>query len=548
MSVRKLLEPAQEAYKVPFYQRPYAWQEEQWQDLIDDVKGLTANQDLFLGSIVLVPEEHRPGVNYYEVVDGQQRLATLLIWFSAIRDSENEKDNTSFADHINKTFLFSRELDGKMEKLIPKLALIDQDNNTFIRILKHEDNTQENLITECYSFFKKNACDSTLLDTLLDKVHIIHINAKSHFNAFRLFETLNDRGLELSALDLIKNFILMRLKSLNAQEETIDQTIQNWNEMYQKIGSNEHVKFLRRYTMSRYQGKIAETKLYETTKAKVQDFTVDQTVDFVKDINSKASIYKKIIERGFSSPEINLALSHLAMVQVGPSYTLLMKLFSLFEDGKIQKKQIIEIMRLIETFHIRWGICGKATAALDQIYNDLSNDIKPDDIVQSISLVRERFTKELKTGADNITFETSFKTKPFKSSELRTKYILWQLSAPTGETIPDLNIIETEHIMPQKLSNEWYHYLFQRTGKNEEEIRLMWEENLNRIGNLTIMKGEWNIRDSNKLFEVKKNDYSNSEFATTSDLTSLDAWDFGKIEERSNMLAKKALERWSWKF
>lgn len=491
---------------------------------------------------------HRAGVNYYEVVDGQQRLATLLIWFSAIRDSENEKGNTQLAEHINKTFLFSREFDGNEEKLIPKLSLGNQDNRTFLRILKHEGSTQDDLLLECYSFFKRQASESKLLNTLLDNIYIIHINAKNHFNAFRLFETLNDRGLELSAVDLIKNFILWQLALLKAKEVTIDMTIQNWNEMYQKIGNNEPVKFLRRYTMSRYKGKIAETKLYEAIKTKVQGLAVEQIVDFVKDINSKASIYKKIIDNGFSSPEINMSLSHLAMVEVGPSYTLLMKLFSFFEDGRIQKSQILEAMRMIETFHIRWGISGKATSALDQIYSDISNDIGNDNLEDFLSLIRARFTKELKSGADDITFERSFITRSFRSSELRTKYILWKLSDPTGETIPDLNIIETEHIMPQTLSNEWYNYLIQRTGKAHEEIRLMWEENLNRIGNLTIIKGDWNARDSNKLFDVKKADYVNSEFTATNGLEAFDGWDFDKIEERSNTLSQKALLKWAWEF
>ena len=549
MSVRKLLQSSQEAYKVPLYQRPYAWQEDQWLDLIDDIRSLTAGQDLFLGSVVVVPQDlHRAGVNYFEVVDGQQRLATLLIWFSAIRDSEIENGNFSFADYINGTFLFSREFEGNTQRLIPKLALGDRDNNTFFKILNHEDHVQDDLISECYNFFKEHACESSLIDTLLDSVYIIHINAMNHFNAFRLFETLNDRGLELSAVDLIKNFILMRLTYQDAKKQIIDQTIQNWNEMYQKIGKNEPVKFLRRYTMSRYKGKIAETKLYETIKTKAQDFSIDQIVDFMKDVNSKASIYKKIIDYGFSSPEINTALSHLAMVEVGPSYTLLMRLFSFFENGKIQKTQILEVLQMIETFHIRWGICGQATAALDQIYNDISNDIGNDNSDHFVRLVRERFTKELKSGADDITFERSFKTRSFRSSELRTKYILWKLSDPTGETIPDINIIETEHIMPQTLSNDWYVYLIEKTGKTREEIRSMWEEHLNRIGNLTIMRGDWNTRDSNKLFEVKKIDYGNSEFPTTSDLAGLSTWSFNEIEGRSVMLSQKAIAKWKWKF
>ncbi len=548
MSIRTLLMPAQTAYKVPLYQRPYAWKEEQWQDLIDDVKGLN-DQELFLGSIVVVPQgKHHAGVNYFEVVDGQQRLTTLLIWFSAIRDLELEKGNEKKANYIDETFLFSKEFERNEPISIPKITLGLRDNIAFVKILKRQKNAQENLITDCYKFFKKQTYDSDLMDRLLDNIYLIHINAMSYVNAFRLFETLNDRGLELSAIDLIKNFILMHLTSENAKEEIINQTIENWNEIYQKLGKSDPVQFLRRYTMSNYKGKITETRLYETIKTKVQDLEVGDLVEFVKDINYKASIYEKIISESFGDEKVNNALSNLAMVEVGPSYILLMKLFAFLEEGKCQKPQIIEVLRMVETFHIRSGICGKTTSKLDQIYNELSNEISESNLNNLVNLVNERFTKELKLEADNISFERSFKTRSLKPSELRSKYILWKLSDPTGETIPDLSVIQTEHIMPQTLSPEWYSYLGLKTGKNNEEIKSIWEEYLNRIGNLAIIKNEWNARDSNKLFEVKKMDYMKSEFASTSDLASLDMWSFNEIDERSNELCQKALEKWSWKF
>ena len=548
-TLRRMLEPSQTAYKVPQYQRPYAWQEDQWEDLLDDVESLMTGQELFLGSVVVIPKDkHRAGINYFEVVDGQQRLATLLIWFSAIRDSEIERGNQSFAEYIDTTFLFIKEFVGDAWKSIPKLTLGEPDNDTFLKILNRQNVNQKDLIFECYNFFRKKASKSDLLNILLDRIFVIHINAMDNFNAFRLFETLNDRGLELSAVDLIKNFILMRLTSQGAKDDIVNQTIHNWNEMYQKIGNDEPVKFIRRYTMSRYKGKVAETKLYETIKTKTQNFSIDQIVDFVRDINSKASIYKKIINKEFYDQDINRSLSHLSMIEVGPSYTLLMKLFSFYEEGKIQKSKIIEVLDMIETFHIRWGICGQATAALDQIYSDISSDIGEGNSVDFVRLVRERFTKELKSGAEDITFERNFKNRSFRTSELRTKYILWKLSDPTGETIPDINSIETEHIMPQTLSKEWYDYLIDNLKKSPEEIKVMLEENLNRIGNLTIMKDAWNTRDSNKLFDIKKSDYQNSEFVATKNLANFGKWTFDEIEKRSTLFSKKALEKWPWKF
>ena len=98
---------------------------------------------------------------------------------------------------------------------------------------------------------------------ILNNISIVHINAFNHFNAFRLFETLNDRGLELSAADLIKNFLLMKVSK---DEEALNDVINQWNEMYDKVRDREPVKFIRRYFLANYKGKISESRLYEEVR------------------------------------------------------------------------------------------------------------------------------------------------------------------------------------------------------------------------------------------------------------------------------------------
>ena len=132
--------------------------------------------------------------------------------------------------------------------------------------------------------------------------------------------------------------------------------------------------------------------------------------------------------------------------------------------------------------------------------------------------------------------------------EHRTKYILWKFSKPTGETILNMSEIQTEHIMPQTLSEEWCDYLKEKTGKNLEDIKELWNQYLNRVGNLTIMKGAWNVGNSNRLFNSKTDDYSNSEFLATRKLAEYSEWTFSEIESRSREMAKKSIEIWKWDF
>lgn len=550
LNIRGILSPAQDAYKVPAYQRPYAWKEDQWEELFDDIESLKENEAHFLGSMVVVPQgEHRAGVNYFEIVDGQQRLATILIWLSAIRDIAKKDGLIQLANHINSTFLFSKDFQGAQEVEIPKLSLGNLDEDAFNKILKGDAVAPNSSIFECYDYFARKTTTlghlEKLLAKVLDSVYLVHINAFTHLNAFRLFETLNDRGLELSAVDLIKNFILMQIAS---DKKTFDKVIEQWNEMYDKIGSDETVRFIRRYTLSKYKGKVPETRLYETIKAKLSNLNPAAVLDFVSDLNIKASVYKKILEKGFASTKINNVLSDLSLIEVGPSYTLLLKLFPFHEAGQLSENNILQILRMIETFHIRWGICGQSTSSLDQIYNDLSVELVDKPCNFFASHIKERFTKELRTGADDIAFERNFMMRTFRSVEYRTKYILWKFSEPTGETTLNLSEIQTEHVMPQTLSVEWYEYLKEETGKNTEEIKALWNQYLNRAGNLAIMKGTWNGGNSNRLFGTKTNDYNNSEFSATRKLTEYPKWTFSEIEHRSKDMAKKAIEIWKWEF
>ena len=547
VKLQALLSNAQEAYKVPLYQRPYAWSRDQWEDLFEDLNSLRPNDVHFLGSIVVVPEsEHRLGVNYFQVVDGQQRLATILIWLSAIRDIAKENGNNELADYLTETFLFARELESGRQRKIPKLQLGQLDNDAFQRVLEGKSKDYNHLIFECYKYFKNKTDNENMWQILLNNVSIVHINAFNHFNAFRLFETLNDRGLELSAADLIKNFLLMKVSS---KEEIFNDTISQWNEMYEKVRDKEPVKFVRRYILSNYKGKISESRLYEGVRKRLEKENPEKICDFVKDLNVNATIYKKIFECSFSQNKINKKLQELHLVEVAPSFTLLLKILRYLEKGEISEEDILEIMEMIESFHIRWGVCGQSTSRLDQIYNDICMELKnKDKQPQKFKIIiKNKLLQEIKNNADDEIFKRNFSQRAFKPNETRTKYILWKLSKPTGETALNIKEIQTEHVLPQTLSNEWMKYLKERTSKNENEISALHKENLNRIGNLTIIKGEWNISMSNRLFIKKKEDYRKSEFQITKELSNYDEWTFEEIDKRSKQLAEEACKIWRLK-
>jgi len=542
----------QQVHKVPLHQRIYAWKNDQWEELFDDIAQLSEKETHFLGSIVVIPEgPAKLGVNFFQIQDGQQRLATIVVFMSVLRDlAEQNNISGSYQD-----YLYAKDYNGNS---IPRLELSKLDNDALMCILDKRSRISSHPLFDCYDYFQnriKREFPSNLehgikelWSKLLERVYVVHINAFNDFNAFQLFETLNDRGLELSAVDLIKNFLL---QNVSDDEVKLKECVSTWGEMFGNIRDIEPIKFFRRYMLSSFKGKVSEKRLNKALRSIVENgkWDKERILNFVKDLNQKSIVYQHILRADFPGAiEINKKIQNLQLVEVSPSYTLLLKLFPFYENDHFSKEDIIEALDMIETFHIRWGVCGQSTSSLDTIYNEICNDLSMisdyNGILQSI---KNRLDIEIKANVDDAVFKNNFVKRNFKPSERRTKYVLWQLSKPTGETTININEIQTEHIMPQTLSNGWIKYLKDKTDLSETKIAEKYKENKDKIGNLTIIKGKWNDSMSNELFENKKNCYRESEFSITNELCNSNDWTFDDIEKRSEKLAKLAVEEiWKW--
>lgn len=553
INLKYLLSNPLDAYKVPLYQRPYAWREEQWRELLEDILEIKEDKQHFLGSIMVIPQPHSTGINYFQIVDGQQRLSTILILLAAIRDIERENSNLTFARHLDSSYLFAKDFQRGREIILPKIKLGKFDNEAIDCILYSKNPSNSHLIFKGYNFFKQNLQThkdlETFTNTILRNIIVVQISAPDYLNAFRLFETLNDRGLELSAADLIKNYLLMKISS---SEKILDKAIDTWNEMYEKIKNNEPVKFIRRYVMSKYSGKVSERKLYEELKYRIEKehWTHEKIYDFIQDLNQNATFYDNICEATFDSEKINIRLRELHLVEVATSYTALLKIFPLYKKELISESEVIKILNLVENFHLRWGICDQPTSRLDDIYNKIAlkignKNLNYEDILKIVKNVYQEFSGNI----NDDYFMSHFSNNPFRPSDTRTKYILWKLSKPTGETIMNISDIQTEHIIPQKLNTEWKVYFNKAAKLEDEEITAKHSNLINQIGNLTIIAGQWNNQMSNRTFTEKKKDYKKSEFAITKALTQYKQFSFEDVEKRGQKFAKLVIKKiWPWVF
>lgn len=545
LSVGKLLNSVNEVFRIPMYQRSYDWNEEQWNALWEDLMQIQGNETHFLGTIITISAERQRGLIYHEVVDGQQRITTLLIILIAIRDFTQIFD-TERAAYIDKYFLRSSTMDETKSKLLSG----KKESKVFGRLIDSKPIFEEyrhSQVVKAYNFFFKKLKEGPLdwqiiYQRLVDSFDTVLMVTDSYHSAFRLFETLNNRGLVLSSVDLIKNYLLSKI---NLNERLVAECIDLWDSIIENLDEidtvrQNKVRFFRHYLFSREAGVVPIPKLY-TRYQRLIDNHENDLAAVLDDIWVKSELYVKIYNSGFGIKEIDEYLSKIVKIEATTSYPLLLKTFS----ANVDKQQIVKILKAIEIFTLRRSICNISTKDVDHIYNHLAVEAfkskNPGNyIVKYLSQ---------KTPTD-IEFVNSFRTKDFYRNN-QTKYILEMieesLTNNTREkTINSRTDVHIEHIMPREIERtrtrdmygSWQDYL--------GEAATDYKNYVNKIGNLTLLGSELNLKVSNHPFEEKKKNYRLSNIKITQNICQVPEWTFQTIQQRGLGFAKIAKEIWNF--
>lgn len=521
-------------FQVPTYQRPYDWGTGQWGDLWDDIIDSELDGVHFIGSIVAIKEGAAvKGFNYLEIVDGQQRLTTLSILLCALRDCYKEKGCQNSADSIQRTLLESHTFKDESRKLF--LGRVDDDS--YESLVKGKLLAKNN-VTFAYEFFKEKINCNGNFDEVVEKftngVSLVLITAENAEDAFKLFETLNDRGLQLSAVDLIKNYILS--STAKKKPEELEAVIEIWDTIINNLEDIDKIRFFRQFILSHYPGKVTKQTLYPIYKRQIEK-TKDIS-NFVLDLCAAAEFYEQIHEQIFDDQTLNEKLEDLINLKATTSFTLILRL--LIEQWPINN--ILKIIPSIETFSLRRAICGWSTNEMETIYNQIANweggIPEPEDICDYL---------KNRTPEDN-EFKAKFITRNFRQ-DTQTKYVLEQFEyfkvGTREKRISGRQNVHIEHIMPltittktcrKRYGGDWIKYLGKGAEKHGEYVQ--------KIGNLTLLAAELNVPASNNPFESKKSFYEKSEIKITNELCKIKDWRIEEIQERSDQLAKTALKIW----
>ena len=565
LSISQLLSTESEQFTIPAYQRRYSWQDKQVKELFDDINHLEGGETHLLGSIVCLTGDHGAGINALELVDGQQRTTTIMLFLDAIEDRLRADANDEDAQSINK-LVNSRDYTGTKSK---KLQLGDLDNKDFTRVVdgrELDEVVNNNLLkarkligdligkldTEEFNQFRYK---------FINNAYIIRLDVAQAKDAFKLFETINNRGLSLSPTDIIKNFLLGNASIISS--ETLESVKEDWTRIVLSLDGIDMDNFFRQYMAGQTGQKVTQTRLIDTFKAyyarnieegealrEYEEFAEavegSETTNkqdlkaFAKTLRLAADIYRQIQQATFADDEINRRLINLKKIRSVASYTFIL---NLMQRGSVGNNDVLEILRMIEIFMLRRNVAEYRTSELEDIFVALTK--LPDENI--VVATKQIFVDNMPSDEE---FETRLTGHVFKGQlEARAKYMLEYLGygtlSPTEMVIKSHRAVELEHIMPQTIDTkkakeelgDWVSYL--------GEDAALHGEYLTKLGNLTMLGKKLNIVASNNPFEAKKVEYEKSEIAMTRELAANASWGLKQIDVRTEKLTKQAVALWS---
>ncbi|MHA3839203.1 GmrSD restriction endonuclease domain-containing protein [Mycoplasma sp. HF14] len=541
---------AQAQYIIPIYQRPYSWDNKQisklWDDIVD-VHNLN-KEDYFIGSMVAVAETPMPNeINQFIIIDGQQRLTTLIIFLTALRDSYFENKQYDRAEQIHNSYLTTKYLDNIYRRIESRK---NDDEVLACLIEKREGGEKSSRVLHTYNFFKDKIKKSNIsydeLQMTVRKLWLVQIVLdRGHGDAQSIFESLNSTGKDLTESDLIRNFLLMDLNP-TIQEKVYQNYWVKFEQLFtfNDILDNETVdNFIRDYLTLKTGNISRKDKIYDDFKKYFHYLNIEnKNVEICKDLYKKGKIYSQIINGKYDGDSsISKILKSIKDLDINVTYPFFMYLLDLYQEGFITSRDVCKVLEISISFIIRRNICQLPSNVLNKKFALAIAKAKPDNLVNSVSDYltesegRERFPKDDE-------FSEEFIEVPMYN--LRTKrYILKSLEEFNNKNTINIDNVTIEHIMPQgNLNIEWQEMI----GENYLAIR---ETNVHKIGNLTLTN--YNSEMSNSDFLTKLNmhggikltPYKLNQYFIKNDIKT---WNAEEIRKRGELLSAEALKIWKY--
>lgn len=534
---------------IPDYQRSYSWTDDEVRDLWRDLNDAVVSNapEYFLGSVVTTQTR---GDNRYQVIDGQQRLASVSLICAAMRDILNARADER-GKEIEKQILGERDILTRV--IEPRLTLNAEDNHLFRQLtlvaasdrkLEPTQESHNRLISAFEHFYEQLTQLSVdpdpdrwalpLLERYLylqQRAQVINVDVGDEARAFVIFETLNDRGLNLSTTDLLKNHLL------GVAGSRIDEAKHRWTLAMSNVGGYPNLDadlFLRQYWASKM-GVVRIKALFSQIKPTIA--TPDDAVSFASDLAEAAPCWAAMYDRdadlwaGYSEGSKGAleTLRSLNVVQCRPLLLAAIRVFS--------QAEMTNLLANVIGWSIRWFVVGGGSGGVvEKLYASAAKDVS-DGHVTTSEQVRSMFEGKV---PDDVTFSRAFENLTVRRGWLARYYLAALERAAIGDPQPelvpnqDVEEVNLEHVLPRNAKvKDWPAF-----SSDERQSMLL------LLGNQALLRKDSNALIGNKPFAIKRPVLAASAISLTRCIGEEADWTPHEISSRGERLAALAPKVW----
>lgn len=541
-------------FRIPSYQRGYSWQHKQVQDLLDDLYETKELKEHYTGSITVVEKGTRSifpkTFKIYEVVDGQQRLTTFTILIHCIYNRLKKLElKSDELDDIHKNIVYRDETLLKLHDdsqayyasiitmKIPSTASLKAENKSQLnlssarkQISKYLDSYKLEQVMELYA-------------TLMNKFKINFYILSKESDVGVVFETMNTRGLPLTKMDMVKNYLVYLASRLD--NESLAEKINQYFGIIFKNLMLANASFKQEDEILRYSYVIIKGALGDDIYLDIKDYlkkgsSYDEILNYVEFLKNISFVYTQILNQDFKNETINNLLCKI--LWLGTESNFLPLLLSIFLKWGSREKDIVIILRLIESYSFRvYKIAGKQVrtgkselySSAYQVYNGTLTLQGLAKIFVNLKYFTDKALKE------NLSFQLFYDSQ--ESNKIAYFFYEYEqylhntinasselLSFKKFVEIVNNKTLTVEHIFPQK----------SQSGNTLDGV--------DKLGNLTITCQNSTL--SNKEFHNKKELYQGSDFLVENVLATIPTWGDEQINDRTKELINFAQKRWKIKY
>ena len=541
-------------YRVPAYQRDYAWTEEEWEDLWNDVLDLRERPEArhYMGALVVKGDSDRE----FTIIDGQQRLATIGVLSLAIIaklqriadcDIDTER-NRERATELRNRFVGEKDPASLIESSRLNLSRVDdafyQDYLVQLRSPPNPRGLPRSnaLLWKCFQYFSEHldelddvqengeALARILSESVARRLLFILITVEDELNAYTVFETLNARGLELTTADLLKNYLFSKVRV----QADLDALQRRWDALIATITPERFSEFLR-YHLLCEQPRIRKERLFKLIRDRID--TPQQVFELLDALEERAELYAALADSNHEywqeRPEAKPHVRDLILFRARQVTPVLFAAWERFSPDDFDR-----VLKLAGVVSFRYLVSARNPNALEPAYHEAAKAI----LGGNANRPRGVFTHLRPVYVDDGAFASSFAAYSInpRGRKKLLKYILCRLEDDANgverERDAETDSASIEHILPQNPSGDW------AAAFTATEVQAAME----RIGNATLLEPAVNRDIGGAAYVDKRPAYERSAYALTRQVAEMapEEWTFPFVVNRQQQLAQRAVRVW----